>query len=235
MIQSSNRNVDNIQTTENNRRVLRYNTIYHRVIMFYKLLYLLTMIVYGSVLLGTTNLQIINLSYFSYQLIESIGSIAHSYKFLKVQNLFLIKVHKLVNLSIFIATWVLVHYDLNSDHQSVEITTYYRVAGFTVIGNTLSIILSVIPLTFYILKHLESTPNQAMTLNQAIDFTVRISQNSETVDSCCTICLENFKVDDHLAELSCSHKFHHTCLQQWINNGKITCPICRKTFHDLIN
>ncbi|KAK8957298.1 hypothetical protein KSP39_PZI000244 [Platanthera zijinensis] len=45
------------------------------------------------------------------------------------------------------------------------------------------------------------------------------------VTECC-ICLEEFKDEDRLVKLLCSHKFHHACLKLWVRSSG-DCPLCR--------
>lgn len=42
----------------------------------------------------------------------------------------------------------------------------------------------------------------------------------------CSICLENFLINDKVNKLSCNHIFHKNCLDSWIQNNN--CPLCRK-------
>ncbi|XP_019155344.1 PREDICTED: E3 ubiquitin ligase BIG BROTHER-related-like [Ipomoea nil] len=52
----------------------------------------------------------------------------------------------------------------------------------------------------------------------------------EEEGECCCICLEEVIRGRGvvMASLSpCSHRFHHTCIAQWLDN-KPTCPICRR-------
>ena len=51
----------------------------------------------------------------------------------------------------------------------------------------------------------------------------------------CTICSSKFNTDDIVINTRCNHNFHWECcnntggLKNWIENFKISCPICRKT------
>jgi hypothetical protein len=46
----------------------------------------------------------------------------------------------------------------------------------------------------------------------------------------CSICLESFTKDEHVARLPChiSHMFHTSCIDTWLNVGR-GCPLCKKT------
>jgi len=43
----------------------------------------------------------------------------------------------------------------------------------------------------------------------------------------CSICLENYKINDKIINLNCNHKFHKDCLKLWIKKNN-TCPQCRE-------
>ena len=44
----------------------------------------------------------------------------------------------------------------------------------------------------------------------------------------CNICMDNYNVSDTVTELDCSHFFHSSCIEYWLCNEHVTCPICRK-------
>ncbi|KAK3042044.1 hypothetical protein RJ639_001746 [Escallonia herrerae] len=47
-------------------------------------------------------------------------------------------------------------------------------------------------------------------------------------DGDCVVCLGCMKPSDEVRELcDCSHLFHRECLDAWIDQGQITCPLCR--------
>ena len=51
----------------------------------------------------------------------------------------------------------------------------------------------------------------------------------ELPENNCSICLEEFKNEDILKKLNCTHIFHKDCLGIWINNNNNkTCPLCRR-------
>ncbi|XP_047965883.1 brassinosteroid-responsive RING protein 1-like [Salvia hispanica] len=44
----------------------------------------------------------------------------------------------------------------------------------------------------------------------------------------CSICLECIEGRDEVRELcNCTHLFHRDCLDTWIDEGQVTCPLCR--------
>ena len=49
----------------------------------------------------------------------------------------------------------------------------------------------------------------------------------------CSICLEENIEDKDISTTNCSHSFCNKCLEDWLNKGKYSCPLCRndiKTF-----
>lgn len=44
----------------------------------------------------------------------------------------------------------------------------------------------------------------------------------------CAVCLRAIHQDDEVRELgNCCHAFHRSCIDRWIDMGKVTCPMCR--------
>ncbi|KZV37283.1 hypothetical protein F511_14687 [Dorcoceras hygrometricum] len=51
---------------------------------------------------------------------------------------------------------------------------------------------------------------------------------SDSDQMVCTVCLECVGLSDEIRELSnCSHVFHRDCLDAWVDEGQVTCPMCR--------
>ncbi|WCJ26662.1 RING/U-box superfamily protein [Euphorbia peplus] len=44
----------------------------------------------------------------------------------------------------------------------------------------------------------------------------------------CSVCLDCIENADEIRELcNCNHVFHKDCLDNWVDLGRITCPLCR--------
>jgi len=43
----------------------------------------------------------------------------------------------------------------------------------------------------------------------------------------CTICLEDFNDQDEVRMLFCKHIFHKICVDKWLTENNVTCPVCR--------
>ena len=49
----------------------------------------------------------------------------------------------------------------------------------------------------------------------------------------CSICLDDIK-NEHGKELPCKHLFHTHCVDNWLMNEKVTCPMCRVDIRDFL-
>ncbi|KAJ8431056.1 hypothetical protein Cgig2_027111 [Carnegiea gigantea] len=48
------------------------------------------------------------------------------------------------------------------------------------------------------------------------------------VPESCAVCLYEFEEDDEIRRLrNCSHMFHRSCVDRWIDHDRKTCPLCR--------
>lgn len=46
---------------------------------------------------------------------------------------------------------------------------------------------------------------------------------------CCTICLEDFKLEQEVRTSPCLHTYHNTCIETWLKM-RTTCPNCKREF-----
>ncbi|XP_071727522.1 probable E3 ubiquitin-protein ligase RHA1A [Rutidosis leptorrhynchoides] len=57
------------------------------------------------------------------------------------------------------------------------------------------------------------------------DFVSKFGGPQSTV---CSICIDCIDGDDSIRELvNCKHVFHRVCLDRWVDEGQIYCPLCR--------
>lgn len=68
------------------------------------------------------------------------------------------------------------------------------------------------------------------TSTQCIRDLVRTKITDENISQItikdCTVCKEDYKIDDQLMELPCKHLFHEDCILPWLNEHN-SCPTCR--------
>ncbi|EDW80709.1 uncharacterized protein Dwil_GK11676 [Drosophila willistoni] len=57
---------------------------------------------------------------------------------------------------------------------------------------------------------------------------VQISRDEVDKKMQCSICWDDFKLDETVRKLPCSHLYHENCIVPWLNLHS-TCPICRKS------
>ncbi|KAK4593676.1 hypothetical protein RGQ29_017683 [Quercus rubra] len=60
----------------------------------------------------------------------------------------------------------------------------------------------------------------------AIEAMPRVPVTAEESDKACSICLEEFEVGGEAREMPCKHKFHSSCIENWLR-VKGLCPLCR--------
>lgn len=58
--------------------------------------------------------------------------------------------------------------------------------------------------------------------------TVPIEQEQVDMKLQCSVCWEDFQLNEQVKKLPCSHVFHNDCICPWLSNHG-TCPICRKS------
>ena len=46
-------------------------------------------------------------------------------------------------------------------------------------------------------------------------------------DKLCLVCQDDFEIGNELRELSCLHRFHVQCIDEWLGRNA-ACPVCRK-------
>ena len=59
-----------------------------------------------------------------------------------------------------------------------------------------------------------------------------IIKDSTQFEDICSICIEEFKNEDHVVKFNCQHIFHKNCIQPWLisqldNNETPLCPMCK--------
>ncbi|XP_041366987.1 E3 ubiquitin-protein ligase RNF115-like isoform X2 [Gigantopelta aegis] len=56
---------------------------------------------------------------------------------------------------------------------------------------------------------------------------VKITERQVVLVLQCSVCMEDFKLDEEVRKLPCDHHYHKECIEKWLElHG--TCPVCRK-------
>ena len=81
------------------------------------------------------------------------------------------------------------------------------------------------------------TGSDIMTMLKRVTYTEKAAQlrpSSKHAAACsgdaqteCSICLENFALQEQLRRVGCGHLFHPRCIQEWFATGDTRCPMCR--------
>jgi Ring finger domain len=60
------------------------------------------------------------------------------------------------------------------------------------------------------------------------------SKKYKSKDTCtCSICFNDFKINERYRKLPCNHQFHKRCIDKWFNES-VKCPMCRQDLRDLL-
>jgi len=82
----------------------------------------------------------------------------------------------------------------------------------------------------------DNNPQKKLTKS---DFTFHLSPSKKIKEptnySECSICYQQFKINDYYRELDgCKHIFHKKCIDEWFFQSKsYSCPLCRKNPYSL--
>jgi len=52
-------------------------------------------------------------------------------------------------------------------------------------------------------------------------------QVTEKKDECCSVCMDEFNIDDNASELPCGHLYHTNCITTYLKEYHRICPVCR--------
>ena len=60
----------------------------------------------------------------------------------------------------------------------------------------------------------------------------RLQEKDELIGMDCSVCKCKYKKNEGIRKLPCNHTFHKRCIDRWLKNGGVSCPICRKNPFD---
>ena len=106
---------------------------------------------------------------------------------------------------------------------------YENINIFYIYSYTVSILLFFIGIIYDLLFCVFQiqTPNQ--TPNQITPFLIGNIRKTdiEDITDCCSICIEQYKLDEQLHIFNCNHKIHLECSKELLLHEHIRCPLCR--------
>ena len=70
------------------------------------------------------------------------------------------------------------------------------------------------------------------------EITIVNENNSEYENKCCSICLEEYEIENKILKYPCEHIFHQKCIEKWIKSevdksNTPSCPNCRDVIKDI--
>lgn len=66
-----------------------------------------------------------------------------------------------------------------------------------------------------------------LTRSELAGISTRKAVHSDILEAC-SICCENYQLDENLRVLVCRHVFHAECVDQWLTSRSAVCPMCRR-------
>ena len=92
------------------------------------------------------------------------------------------------------------------------------------IGITIILFLSFCQISFYSINKCFIKMKNVYNLNKK---TKKVKNaDLENLINECSICLEQYKLNEKIIQLECDHIFHKSCFELWFKNNN-SCPICR--------
>jgi len=83
-----------------------------------------------------------------------------------------------------------------------------------------------------LLNQMDGTGAPPMSENDIKNIpTVKVTQEQVDANLQCSVCWDDFKLDEDVRKLRCDHYFHEDCIIPWLELHN-TCPICRKEQED---
>ena len=78
----------------------------------------------------------------------------------------------------------------------------------------------------FLKKSDEPRPTSTQCIRDLVRTKITDENISQITIKDCTVCKEDYKIDDQLMELPCKHLFHEDCILPWLNEHN-SCPTCR--------
>jgi hypothetical protein len=86
-------------------------------------------------------------------------------------------------------------------------------------------------LQFGLLNHNIYVPDDGILKDLENDFEdiccMNYIKNIPDDKNICSICMEEFKQNDKMTFLNCTHNYHKKCIEEWFCKKSVYCPMCR--------
>lgn len=63
--------------------------------------------------------------------------------------------------------------------------------------------------------------------SEEINMLTTINCNEEMTKESCSICLDDYVMEDKITVLPCGHKYHYNCISNWLKRNAV-CPLCKR-------
>lgn len=77
------------------------------------------------------------------------------------------------------------------------------------------------------------TQGQSQSQIHTQTLTTAKEEESDEDDGMCAICLEEFENGEQVRLLECSHMYHRTCIDPWLQSSSNCCPLCKRQIPNL--
>ena len=115
------------------------------------------------------------------------------------------------------------NYEYNEYNNNIHYNNGVQQHAYEPLIGMIMVLFSSFILTYFC----SSTHNNNENLNQnLIENNLPIFIITTDTNEICSICLDEFVINDEINKLECEHKFHKECLDDWFTNNN--CPLCRK-------
>ncbi|KAH7016176.1 uncharacterized protein B0I36DRAFT_43486 [Microdochium trichocladiopsis] len=76
----------------------------------------------------------------------------------------------------------------------------------------------------------DASPSQKYEQIQGFKREAAVASTQSSAAEVCAICLEVLVDVDSVRRLKCNHLFHTTCIDSWLKNRHVDCPLCKSIF-----
>lgn len=84
-------------------------------------------------------------------------------------------------------------------------------------------------------SHAQSTQPTPSLSPPPLSMSTTVDDDDETDDEdpVCAVCLEDFETGQQVRKLACSHLYHRSCIDPWLQSSSNSCPLCKREVPNL--